>query len=79
MKKVFSDLVQALHLERRLGDGEVDHGHARANVRRELDRRIAGRQKDGERGRQVDVLKKEEKNFMRFVSTADDLTSCHTK
>jgi hypothetical protein len=53
------DLVKTLHLERGFGDGEVDHGDAGANVRRELDSRIAGRQKDGERRRQVDVLEEQ--------------------
>jgi len=49
-------LVKALHLQRGLGDGEVDHGHTGADVRRELDRRVAGREEDGEGRRQIDVL-----------------------
>ena len=49
-------LVEALHLKRGLGDGEVDHGHTGADVRRELDRRVASRKEDCERWRQIDVL-----------------------
>ena len=50
------DPVQALHLERGSGDGEVDDGDSGANVRRELDGGISGRQENGEGRRQVDVL-----------------------
>ena len=51
-------LVEALHLQRGLGDGEVDHGHTGADVRRELDRRVASRKEDCKRRRQIDVLRK---------------------
>ena len=50
-------LVEALHLQRAPRDGEVDHGHPRADVRPELDGGVARRQEDRERGREVDVLK----------------------
>ena len=51
-----TNLVEALHLQGGLGDGEVDHRDPGADVRRKLDGRVPGRQEDGERWREVDVL-----------------------
>lgn len=49
-------LVEALALETAAGDGEVDERHARAYVRRELDRWITSGQEYAEGRRQIDVL-----------------------
>ena len=48
--------MQTLRLQAAPGDREVDEGHARAKVGRELDGGVARRQKHGEHRRKVDFL-----------------------